>query len=605
MASGGKGASGAAGAVTVHTMGVHYRWDIPPIIETQLRLAHQAREDLVALELAYGEDVKAIWSSYPGVAQAEAELQAAESAHAALAEQAKVQRAERASRRTDLQLQLREAKQRLGQARQARRDEITTVRDESSEQRGRRLKQLRADQKALYGKYAELGLYWATFNDIAAHHKMLVQRINKARSEGRPSQLRHQRFDGTGTLTVQIQRRDAAPIRTPSTLANARGRYAYFAVVPWIAPERWQAMTRPEQRAAGRGTVRMRVGTSDGEPQWVEIPVQAHRWLPAGADITHVRLTVKRTAARRRAQVLLSARISQPQAVADQHAAAVVVHLGWRQTESGVRVASWRSTRPLSLPAGLGRVIVSDGDGLTGQILIPPTIMNRLDHSERLGAERSKALGSMRAALSAWLDQHGPIQHQGRDLAAADVSQWRSPAPFAALAKAWREASPPLSDIGNVLETWRKVDAPLWDRQEHGRRRALGFRDDLYRQVAAAIVTQARLVVVDDMDLSAVARMARSQDDRSGALLRSAERRHRAAPGRLREAIVRATRRAGVCCESVSPKGLARIHADCGHENPVDDRYATPVVTCDGCGKRYVTESSTTLLMLRQAGVVL
>lgn len=154
-----KGPGDAAEAVTVHTMGVHYRWELPQIVETQLRLAHDTREDFVALDLAYGEDVKAIWSSYPGVAAAE-----------------------------------------------------TAV----------RLKQLRADQKALYSKYSELGLYWATFNDVAAHHKSVVQRINKARREGRPARLRHHRFDGTGTLTVQIQRRDAAPVRTPATLADSR-----------------------------------------------------------------------------------------------------------------------------------------------------------------------------------------------------------------------------------------------------------------------------------------------------------------------------------------------------------------------------------------------
>ncbi len=64
--------------ITVHTMGVHYRWQVPDVLRQQLRLAHDLREDLVSLQLAYDEDIKKIWSSYPSVATAEVQLAAAE-----------------------------------------------------------------------------------------------------------------------------------------------------------------------------------------------------------------------------------------------------------------------------------------------------------------------------------------------------------------------------------------------------------------------------------------------------------------------------------------------------------------------------------------------
>lgn len=53
-------------AVTVHTLGGHYRWALPAVVESQLLLAHQAREDMVALELELDRELKAVWSSYPG-----------------------------------------------------------------------------------------------------------------------------------------------------------------------------------------------------------------------------------------------------------------------------------------------------------------------------------------------------------------------------------------------------------------------------------------------------------------------------------------------------------------------------------------------------------
>jgi hypothetical protein len=50
----------ADSSVTVHTMGVHYRWELPNTVRAQLRLAHDLREDLVTLQLAYADDVRAI-----------------------------------------------------------------------------------------------------------------------------------------------------------------------------------------------------------------------------------------------------------------------------------------------------------------------------------------------------------------------------------------------------------------------------------------------------------------------------------------------------------------------------------------------------------------
>jgi hypothetical protein len=78
-------------------------------------------------------------------------------------------------------------------------------------------------------------------------------------------------------------------------------------------------------------------------------------------------------------------------------------------------------------------------------------------------------------------------------------------------------------------------------------------------------------------------------------------RRFQAAPGRLRDAIAAAARRTNTPLDVISARALSRTHADCGHENPADDRYASPPVTCAGCGGTYDPHKSATLLMLRAA----
>jgi hypothetical protein len=122
-----------------------------------------------------------------------------------------------------------------------------------------------------------------------------------------------------------LQRTAAMPPHSPRLLSDPAGRYHNFLVVPWIDPDRWAAMTRAEQRAAGRVLVRMRAGTDGGQPQWIDLPVQAHRWLPADAEILNARLTVDRVAARLSARLSITARIGSPTAA---DGAAVAVHLG-------------------------------------------------------------------------------------------------------------------------------------------------------------------------------------------------------------------------------------------------------------------------------------
>ncbi|MCW2651075.1 MAG: hypothetical protein JWR32_2051 [Mycobacterium sp.] len=352
--------------ITVQTMGVHYRWPIPECLTRQLRLATDLREDLVSLPLAYDHELQAIWSSYPGVAAAEEALSRAEAHLATVTQRASAERIRLRSKRNSVELsaRLRDARAAVKSARQDRRDAIGTVKDEASAGRAARREQLRADQRALYTRYCQQGdLFWATYNDVTEHHRRAVARITKARAGGRPGSLRHRRFDGTGTIAVQLQRRAGAPARTPAVLADPAGRYCNALHIPRPDPDQWQRMSPAERRRAGRITVRMRCGATDGQPDWIDIPVQAHRWLPEDADITGARLTVIRVGSHLSARLTVTARIDDPEPAASARPT-VVVHLGWRSVAEGTVVADWRADQPLTIPAHLAGVITSDRDAM-------------------------------------------------------------------------------------------------------------------------------------------------------------------------------------------------------------------------------------------------
>ena len=104
--------------------------------------------------------------------------------------------------------------------------------------------------------------------------------------------------------------------------------------------------------------------------------------------------------------------------------------------------------------------------------------------------------------------------------------------------------------------------------------------NDLYRQIGALLAAQSAHVVVDDINIAAIAGSRRVRDDVPASLRQRIDRRRfHAAPSRLRDAITAAARGGGLRVDVVAAKGLSRVHAECGHENPADDRYVSPPVS--------------------------
>jgi hypothetical protein len=581
--------------ITVFKFGVHYKWQIPEVLREQLWLGHQLREDLVTLQLEYEAGLKEIWSSYPAVAAAEEALSTAEAEALEATEEVSRQRqAQRTKRITGPAADvLTAARKRAKEARVARREAIAVVKDEAAERINALAAGLRASQKAKYAEYAqEKGLYWATFNDVLDHHKTAVKLVAGKRAAGRPATLRHHRFDGTGSVAVQLQRQAGQPQRTPALIADpVASRWRNVLGLPWVDPEQWEQLTRAEQRARGRVTVRMRCGT-----ELIEVPVQIHRMLPADADITGARLVVAREGSDYRISLAVTAKIGDPEPVTS--GPSVALHFGWRGSDAGPVVARWQSDAPVDIPEDF-----MVGDQWGGKIVMPAAIVDRLESAAAIQAGRDEQLNTVRAAVVEWLAANGPVPHpvrDGEEISAADASRWRSPARFAALAGWWR-AAPPVGggQIAEVLEAWRASDKRLWNTQVHTAGKALRRRDDLYRQVAAILADQAGLVVVDDTDMGAVA--ASKSDAPTAVTDPAARRRTYAAPGVLRASIVAAAAREGVPVRSVSHKGMSVIHAECGTVNECDDRFLSALVECEGCGKVYDQDANALEVVMREA----
>ena len=604
-------------AVVVHVYGVPpvlhgERVRLPAEVDEQLSLAHCLREDLVTLEHQRQDAVTAVWSSYPQIAAIETQLTAAETE---LTDRSAAAAAERSAARkkgpTESSEAVRQLKARIKDLRSQRRTAIADAHPTATPRLTAIADAHRAAIKALYADYSQgRGLYWATYNDVVAHHQVATKRVAAERKAGRPANIRHHRYDGSGSITVQLQRQTGAPPRLPATIAdeqNGPWRNVLY-LTPWVDPDTWATLARAEQRRRRLGVVRLALGNK----RHLSIPVLVHRMLPADADITSARLVVRRVAGHRKIELHVTARIKDP--VTRSGGPAVALHLGWRREDGGaVRVATWRSTAPVHVPDDLNDLVHADTDH-TGTISLPARWWHRVSTQPEMAARRATSLNDIRDQLVAALtDNPLTITADDEDAqpvpTAAAVATWRSPARFAHLARTWATDCPAGHQAtAAALENWRRSDRRLWEQQAHGTANTLAARADAYRRTMSWLLTGASRLVLDN---TAIADLARRADPATEPTLptavtdRVAHQRIGASPGQLRSIATTTANSYGVAVAVMPHTGITRTHYRCGHLNPADDRYsAARIVTCDGCGQHYDQESSATLMLLAASGDV-
>jgi hypothetical protein len=583
-------------SVVVYRYGMPSWVVLPEVVGEQLRLAHELREDLVSIQHDSDAARKTVWSGFPAVAEAETRLADADDLAGQLAERVATLKSQQRTRtpKGDAVAELAKARKTAKTARVARREAIAAAKPQAQPRLDAITAEYRARLKACYADHVQTrGLYWATHNAVADHHRAAVKRLNTARAQGRPAALRHHRWDGSGALAVQLQRGAHQPARTPEMLASGVGPWRnVLQIEPWVEPSEWAGLSRAVKRHRGRGTVHMRVGD-----QHVTLPVMVHRMLPVEADVTGAQLVVERVAGQRRVSLHVTARIPDPEPVTT--GPTIVVHGGWRrEDDDAVRVATWRADRPVTVPDHLTRVARPVTDR-TGIIVLPPGWVAAMERGDKLRAQRDQAMEAMRAGLLDWLRAHP----QDGGPTVREVSAWRSPLRLAKLALAWRD-NPPAhgAEIAARLETWRAADRRLWESQEHGRRKHLARRDDTWRTVAAWLTDTAGRVVCEDTDYAALTRATMTTAAESGlpteVTARASRQRVHASPGGLRGAVTAAAERRGVPVATVTAANLTKEHT-CGYVHDTDAQ-SRPIV-CAGCKRAYDPDSSATMLMLRRA----
>ena len=410
---------------------------------------------------------------------------------------------------------------------------------------------------------AESGLYWGTY----------LQAEDAARQASRERRdPKFKRWDGSGKIAVQLQK----GLPTDDLFKSDRR-----ARVAPVAPSAWDSPSRGERRRTSRTVLKVRVGSRGRDPIWAEWPMIMHRPLPPEGRIKWI--YVMRTREGWREKWRCCVVVDDPEIVENTGAGTIAVHIGWRSLGPGrLRVAYW-----------------SDSFGDSGCVELDPSVMSGIGKTESLRSIRDRSLDTMRPRLAAWLKDHKDDIPEWLAERTTHLCQWRSPARFAALARAWRDQPWRGGAEGyKILEDWRYRDQHLLDWEAAQRRKSRNRKEEQYRVLAANWAKSYACVVVDNIDLSKLARKKEVESE-DGDIPAARYHRFVASVSSLRGAVKNACRTHNA---EFFVEDAANITRECHHCRSIElfDHAHELSHTCGKCGETWDQDHNAARNLLRE-----
>lgn len=534
------------------------------LVDEQIRLARRYHNDLIAIERARRVAVRAIMSEVADVAAIEARVTTLASEIETLREATRAKR-QQDRKRTPIEPM---AKARL----EAARAEVKTARDELKAAKALLRDDPVVQQKLAdcNGRAAEMvrlyrgacGVYWGTY-------LLVEQAVDAARKS--KMDPKHRRWDGAGRVGVQLQ----------GGLAVAELYGGDTRIRIDTTPLRRVTRRHPEgfvvQKSA---TVRLRVGSDGRAPVWASFPVILHRPLPEDGRIKWAWCQRKRIGTRWRWELQLVLEAPSFARVPKLHGPVCAVDLGWRERgDAGLRVGYLAGT-----------------DGEERELLMTREIGGRLEHADSLRAIRDRNFNDARAALGAWLGEH---EHpEWLRIETRYLAQWRATAKLARVVYRWRnERFDGDAAIFETVDAWRRQDRHLYQWEASERTKALLFRRETYRLLATEIARRYSTIVIEDLDLSQLARRA-APEATEGQHAGARHQRVAAAPSEFRAALKLAASNTGAQIVMVKPQYTTTTCFSCGGSCSWDAALYLSH-TCEHCGYRWDQDANAALNLLQ------
>lgn len=353
---------------------------------------------------------------------------------------------------------------------------------------------------------------------------------------------RFKSWDQTGRIGVQMKR-DSAKSVFDGTSSNLK-------IGPRAIPHGRGGQPRPD-----RLQVHLRCGPGK---EVIILPCVIHRMPPEDAVVTGAWIRVIREGAKFRFQLQLVLESDEFEVVQENpNLPTVAVDLGWRRLSDGrVRVAYW-----------------ADSEGKHGEVAVPAVVASGLAHCSPLEGFRSSHHNRALSLAKVWVKSQRASFPEPVQKHVQAIHAWKSPARLSRLsgmlsfdpAKAesvriawsrwreerlrnkldlfasyttvrkWDDGRSGIDPFILYFEFWRQKNRHLFTWTECSRRKVLGHRDQIFREVAKRMSHDYGKIVFENLDLRGFARDA-LPDEEDGP-----DRHHRtrniASPGRFRSLI--------------------------------------------------------------------
>jgi len=282
---------------------------------------------------------------------------------------------------------------------------------------------------------------------------------------------------------------------------------------------------------------------------------------------------------------------------------AVAVDIGWRSDEGNLRVGYFADARAIAEPIDLPTVLDRDGKRRT--------LRERYAHARSLQSimsghfateDREAGLrGGILNELADWIDAHPTPLPEWLSESVKGLRQWRSQPRLNRLAERWlNERFDGDEEIVTKLDVWRRQWRHLEEWRAREQQRVLEVRDQHYRSIALRLARDYDTIVINGANL-AVTRKRKSAKQAAPDLVMVEDRKRSqafdAAPGSLREEIVKAAKKYGrtvvpVAFDSMTCHGCG---VTCEYDRARHLRH-----TCEHCGTDWDQDENACRLALRE-----
>jgi hypothetical protein len=415
---------------------------------------------------------------------------------------------------------------------------------------------------------------------------------------------REQRFkpwSGRGSFGVQVQ--------GGAEIAQLYGSHTMVRLAK-LPPSK--GMTAGSRRDT-RHELRVRIGSDGRAPAWAVFEATLHRPLPDEAKVMGVRVTVERIGVHDHWHVVFTCQV--PSAVYRRRidariGGAVAVDIGWRSDDGNLRVGYLADARGVSeainMPESTTRI-----RGVKG-MRQRRTLRERHEHARSLQSILSRHFatedraagtrGGMLHELADWLESRDMLP-QWLVEATVSIRQWRSQPRLNRLAEQWldnRFAGD--EDILPKLDAWRRKWRHLEEWRAREAQHILAVRDEHYRLVALRLARDYDTIVINGANL-ALTRKRKSAKQAAPELVMVEDLKRSqafdAAPGTLREEIVRAAKKHG---RTVVPVAFDSMTCHGCGESCAYDRARHLRHRCEHCGTDWDQDENACRNALRERG---